>query len=457
MPTTAIQVPVVAARNIQVEASDIQAIVLRPRPKPYRGEYVILRVGDAGQGREMLRRILPHVAPAAEWWVPSLPGWLGIAFTFEGLKALGVPQASLDSFPIEFRQGMAARAAILHDFGANAPGNWEHPFGTPDVHVALALYAKDDETLQKVLELARKAHHDLADISVVYRMRFGELPEGRNPFGFKDGLHNPHVEGSGSVPQAGSEASIKAGEFILGYADENGETAETPVPQELRQNGTFMAFRKFHMDVAAFRRYLRAQASSPEEEELLAAKMVGRWRSGAPLVLAPDQDNPELGSDRNRNNVFSYTDDMKGLKCPFSAHMRRVNPRDALKDEVVAVNLHHFLRRGTNYGPPLPEGVLEDDGAERGGVFLLIGAYLKRQFEFIQSQWVTDGNFISHGTEQDPLIGDNDGDGVFTIPQRPARRRLRGLPQFVTVRGGEYCFIPGLRALRWLAALGSCS
>jgi Dyp-type peroxidase family len=457
MPTTAIQVPVVAARNIQVEASDIQAIVLRPRPKPYRGEYVILRVGDAGQGREMLRRILPHVAPAAEWWVPSLPGWLGIAFTFEGLKALGVPQASLDSFPIEFRQGMAARAAILHDLGANAPGNWEHPFGTPDVHVALALYAKDDETLQKVLELARKAHHDLADISVVYRMRFGELPEGRNPFGFKDGLHNPHVEGSGSVPQAGSEASIKAGEFILGYADENGETAETPVPQELRQNGTFMAFRKFHMDVAAFRRYLRAQASSPEEEELLAAKMVGRWRSGAPLVLAPDQDNPELGSDRNRNNVFSYTDDMKGLKCPFSAHMRRVNPRDALKDEVVAVNLHHFLRRGTNYGPPLPEGVLEDDGAERGGVFLLIGAYLKRQFEFIQSQWVTDGNFISHGTEQDPLIGNNDGDGVFTIPQRPARRRLRGLPQFVTVRGGEYCFIPGLRALRWLAALGSRS
>src|SRR4029453_2778548 len=125
-------------------------------------------------------------------------------------------------------------------------------------------------------------------------------------FGFKDGLHNPHVEGSGPAPRAGAELSIKAGEFILGYSDEFGDTAQVPIPRELRHNGTFVAFRKFHMDVAAFRHYLRAQASSPEEEELLAAKMVGRWRSGAPLVLAPDRDDPALGSDRNSNNIFSY-------------------------------------------------------------------------------------------------------------------------------------------------------
>jgi Dyp-type peroxidase family len=434
-----------------LETSDIQASVLRPRPIPYRGEYIILRIDDAAQGREMLRRIISHVAPADEWWVPSLPGWLGIAFTFEGLKALGVPQASLDSFPIEFRQGMAARAAILHDFGANEPGNWEYPFGTRDVHVALAIYAQNEQDLQRVLELARKSHHDLPRISVVYHMEFGELPGGRNPFGFKDGLHNPHVEGSGPAGQTGNEAPIKPGEFVLGYPDERGETANVPIPLELRHNGTFVAFRKFQMDVAAFRRYLRAQASSPEEEELIAAKMVGRWRSGAPLVLAPDRDDPQLGSDPNRNNEFSYADDMKGLKCPFSAHIRRINPRDALKNDIVAVNLHHFLRRGTNYGSPLPEGVFEDDGAERGGVFLLIGAHLRQQFEFVQSQWATDGNFISHGTEQDPLIGNNEGDGVFTIPKRPVRRRLHGLPRFVTVRGGEYCFMPGLRALRWLA------
>ena len=445
--------------TLALDVSDIQATVLRPRPSPYVGEYVVLRIDDAAQGRAMLRRMIPYVATSDEWWLAKLPGWLGIAFTYQGLKALGLPQASLDSFPIEFRQGMAARAAILHDFGSNAPDNWEYPFGGSDMHVALAIYSDNEHHLSEVLERARQCHRDLSQVSVVYRMRFNELPGGRNPFGFRDGLHNPHVEGSVAEENAlvpgVSNPSIKAGEFVMGYPDEFGETAQAPIPDELRHNGTFVAFRKFHMDVAAFRKYLRAQASSSEEEELLAAKMVGRWRSGAPLALTPDHDDPTLGGDANRNNDFSYADDMKGLKCPFSAHIRRINPRDALKDDVVDVNLHKFLRRGTNYGSALPEGVLEDDGAERGGVFLLIGAHLQRQFEFVQSQWATDGNFISHGTEQDPLIGNNEGEGVFTIPKRPVRRRLQGLPRFVTVRGGEYCFMPGLRALRWLAALTS--
>jgi Dyp-type peroxidase family len=441
-----------------IEADDIQATVLRPRPSPYQGEYLLLRINDAAQGREMIRRIIPYVAPAVEWWSPSLPGWLGIAFTYKGLEALGVPRTSLESFPVEFRQGMAARAEILHDFGANAPTNWEYPFGSADLHVALAIYAQDDENLRLVLDRAHESHRDLPEISVVYRMQFGELPEGRNAFGFKDGLHNPQLEGNTDqreqvVSSGDYENPVKPGEVFLGYPDVLGEIATAPVPEELRRNGTFVAFRKFHMHVAAFRKYLREQASSAEEEEFLAAKMIGRWRSGAPLVMSPDRDDPQLGADRARNNSFGYAPDMKGLKCPFSAHIRRINPRDALKDDIVQVDLHRFIRRGTNYGSPLPEGVLEDDGAERGGVFLLIGAHLDRQFEFVQSQWVTDGNFISHGTEQDPILGNNEGDGIFTIPKQPVRRRLHALPRFVSVRGGEYCFMPGLRALRWLANL----
>jgi Dyp-type peroxidase family len=436
-----------------LEVSDIQATVLRPRPSPYKGEYVILRIDDAAQGREMVRRLIPHVAPADDWWAPTLPGWLGIAFTYQGLKALGVPPASLDSFPKEFREGMAARASILNDVGDNAPANWEYPFGSVDMHVALAIYSKDDRSLETVLERARQSHHDLPGVSVIYRMKFSELPGGRNPFGFRDGLHNPRVEGSGLHAHPGYGPQVTAGEFVMGYRDELGHMATSPEPEVLRRNGTFLAFRKFHTRVAAFRKYLHEQASTAEEEELIAAKMVGRWRSGAPLVLAPEHDDPNLGASAELNNTFSYEDDLQGLKCPFSSHIRRVNPRDALKNDLVAVDLHYFLRRGTNYGPPLPEGVREDDGAERGGVFLLIGAHLQRQFEFVQSQWMTDGNFIGHGTEQDPIVGNGEGDGIFTIPKRPIRRRLHGLPQFVVVRGGEYCFMPGLRGLKWLADL----
>ena len=110
-----------------------------------------------------------------------------------------------------------------------------------------------------------------------------------------------------------------------------------------------------------------------------------------------------------------------------------------------------MIRRGTAYGPLLAEGVLEDDGADRGLMFAFVGAHLGRQFEFVQSQWVNDGVFIGAGDDKDPIIGSN---GVnFTLPRKPLRRRFQAIPQFVLTRGGEYCFMPGLRALRWLADL----
>ncbi len=146
-----------------------------------------------------------------------------------------------------------------------------------------------------------------------------------------------------------------------------------------------------------------------------------------------------------------YGDDPRGLKCPFGAHARRMNPRDSVV--VGEVRLHRMIRRGTSYGPPLPAGVLEDDGAERGLMFAFVGAHIARQFEFVQTQWVNDGRFIGAPSEKDPLIAPNDGSGQFTIPQQPIRRHMQGLPAFVVNRGGEYCFMPGLRALRWLADL----
>jgi Dyp-type peroxidase family len=229
-----------------------------------------------------------------------------------------------------------------------------------------------------------------------------------------------------------------------------------PQPDILGRNGTYLGFRKLHSRVATFRQYLQANARSDAEQELLAAKLVGRWPSGAPLVLAPERDDPALGADAERNNNFLYYDgDPHGLKCPLGSHIRRSNPRDALKDQGAVVNLHRILRRGATYGPMLPDGVLEDDRVDRGSVFVFIGSSLARQFEFVKSQWQNDGSFIGLDQERDVIAGNNDGSGTFTIPERPIRRRLHGLPRFLLTRGGEYCFMPGIRALHWLANLHS--
>jgi deferrochelatase/peroxidase EfeB len=114
-----------------------------------------------------------------------------------------------------------------------------------------------------------------------------------------------------------------------------------------------------------------------------------------------------------------------------------------------------MIRRGTSYGPMLPDGVLEDDGADRGIVFVFAGAHLHRQFEFVKTQWLNDGIFIGAPAEKDPLVGQGDGSGPFTIPRTPIRRRLPDVPPFVVTRGGEYCFAPSLSALRWLADLNT--
>ena len=442
-----------AVPGASLELDDIQSGALHERPSPYVGTYLLLRIDDRAAGRELVRRLHLVVGPGRPSSDPARDAWITVAFTYHGLEALGVPQNSLDSFAPEFRQGMAARAAELGDVGESSPVNWEKPLGGPDVHVALAALSPDQARLEAVVERARRAHQELPGVEVIWRQDCYQLPTGRTSFGFKDGIGQPAVEGSGIPGSNPGEPPIRAGEFILGYPDETGSLPPMPTPEVLGRNGTYIVFRKLHTRVAAYRRYLREKATDREDELLLGAKMVGRWQSGAPLSLSPDEDQPELGADPHRNNAFSYGDDPKGIKCPVGAHARRANPRDAFDDDgSVNVRLHQMIRRGTSYGPMLPEGVLEDDGVDRGIIFIFAGSHLKRQFEFVKTQWLNDGIFIGAPTEKDPLVGSND-DGTFTVPQRPIRRRLQGLPPFVVTRGGEYCFAPGLRALQWLAEL----
>jgi Dyp-type peroxidase family len=438
--------------NTPLELDDIQGGVLRRRPTPYAGAYALLRIDDRRAGREMLRRLAPAIASAANPTNPADDAWVSVALTFQGLKALGLPQDSLDSFAPEFQQGMAARAEIVGDVGESSPANWEKPFGSPEVHIALAAMSPDADRLELVLERARERYL-IPGVEVIHRLDWQAHPTEREPFGFKDGISQPGIEGSGIPGTNSKERPLKAGEFFFGHPDETGSVSPMPQPEALGRNGTYVVFRKLHQRVAAFRQYVLGNSSNRDEEELLAAKMMGRWRSGASLVLCPERDDPEVGADPQRNDNFLYgaDDDVTGFKCPVGSHVRRMNPRDRLA--VGNVNFHRMIRRGTSYGPMLPEGVLEDDGVERGIMFVFIGAHLRRQFEFVQTQWVNDGLFIDATAEKDPICGPSDGTGIFTIPKQPIRRRLRGLPQFVVTRGGEYCFMPGLKAVRWLADL----
>lgn len=439
-----------AAPSLELE--DIQSGVLRPRPSPYAATYILLRIDAAGAGRALLRRLCEVVTPAAGGSRADQDASVSVSLTFAGLKALGVPQASLDSFPWEFRQGMAARARALGDVGANAPEHWEPPFGTSDIHLILTGVAPDEARLEAAIARGREAITGYPGVTAIWRQDCRAPPDEKEPFGFKDGISHPAIEGSGVPGDNPFEPPLKAGELVLGYRDETGGFPPLPQPEVLGRNGTYVAFRKLHQKVAEFRRYLRANSTGPEDEELLAAKMMGRWRSGAPLALCPLHDDPELGADRTRNNTFQFrADDALGYKTPPGSHVRRCNPRDA--EVAGVVRLHRMIRRGTAYGPLLPEGALDDDGADRGLMFAFVGAHLKRQFEFVQSEWINGGDFLGLGDAKDPVAGAADGAGAYSIPRRPIPRRVRGLARFVVTRGGEYGFMPGLSALHWLADL----
>jgi deferrochelatase/peroxidase EfeB len=157
---------------------------------------------------------------------------------------------------------------------------------------------------------------DLSGVVPIWRQDVHAAADLRNMFGFADGIAHPAVEGTGIPGTNPYEVPLKAGEFVLGYEDETYNFPAIPQPEVLGRNGTYAVFRKLHTRVAAFHQYLRQRAKDSAEEEWLAAKIVGRWRSGAPLALAPDKDDPELGADPKRNNAFMFGDDPRGLKCP---------------------------------------------------------------------------------------------------------------------------------------------
>jgi deferrochelatase/peroxidase EfeB len=433
-----------------LEFDDIQHFLLT-RTRALAARYEFLTFRKPAAGRAWLSGLVDKVGTGQSVGSASPDSrWVTLAFTWSGLRALGVDQASLQTFPEEFRQGMAARAEIVGATGANHPEHWVGDLANPALHAIAILFARDVPERERC-----KREHDqyLSQIDGVELLSGLDLEavhpgEPREHFGYRDRLTHPVIEGTGEEPAPGSLPPIKAGEFFLGYVDETGSKPMMPQPETLSRNGSYVAYLRLQEHVGAFRDFLREQGKTREEQELVAAKLMGRWRSGAPLVLSPQKDDPALGVDMQRTNNFDYGKmDPYGYGCPVGSHIRRMNPRDTADN----MNRRQMIRRGGTYGPLLPENAPED-GIERGIAAFIGCASLIRQFEFAMNVWANDPSFKDLGNERDPFVGTQDGTFDMTIPKRPVRRKIKGLPTFTTIRGGAYFFLPGIRALRLLAA-----
>jgi len=469
----------------QLDFHDIQGLMLNGYGHLNHARFVFLRVIEANAAKRWLGHIANQISSAKRRrGEDELPGsQTNLAFTVTGLQKLGLPFETLAAFPREFQMGMASpeRSRRLGDVGACAPESWQ--FGgpkTPEIDALVMLYAVDEAILDQSAQQAFGASLGAHGIEEVFRQN--SIRDGANePFGFRDGISQPAIEG-GAPKLLPGQSWLKAGEFLLGHVDEYGDLVPVPsVAQEFdpdriltldrslparasfAYNGSFLALRKLAQDVEGFRNFVdRASrnpdgSSNPERANYLAAKMIGRWPSGAPLTLAPEKDDPELGSNKYRNNGFGFAaTDLKGFACPVGAHIRRANPRDALafpsepRRSLNLSNRHRIIRRGRPYrDAPSSDGT----GAEEGIVFLALNASLARQFEFIQQSWLNNPKFNGLYEEKDPLSSASTGDEMMTIQAKPVRERLHGLPRFVTVRGGAYFFLPSIRAIKFLALI----
>ena len=435
-----------------LDLDDIQHFLLTRTPA-LAARYEFLSFRDAGSGRGWLAGLVDKVGTGRSVGNASPDSrWVTVAFTWNGLRALGIEDKALAPVPQEFRPGMAARPEMLGLGGASRPDQWVGGLASDDVHAIVILFARDVPERNRCEQQHREYLSTIPGVTLVSSLNLEALPPfdgiAREHFGYRDRLSQPVIKETGEQPTPGSGPALRAGEFILGYEDESGIVPPLPLPELLTRNGSYLAYLRMEEHVAVFREFLRQNGNSEEQQELLAAKLMGRWRSGAPLTIAPDKDDPALGGDMTRNNDFLYKDaDPLGYRCPVGSHIRRMNPRDTAEN----MQRRKMIRRGGTYGPKLPEGA-PDDGIERGIAACIGCASLIRECEFARNVWVNDPKFKDLDNERDPIIGTQDGTFNMTIPKRPIRKQFRGLPAFTTIRGGAYFFLPGVNALRFLAS-----
>lgn len=437
--------------------------------------------------RQWLKSLLPDVhtgTPASDLQIshgeiiadssePNTALRLNIAFTYTGLKHIGLTSNALHTFPLEFVDGIGSErsAKMLGDEGKNHYSQWQwgKPEDIPDL--VLLAFSRSEDAFQPLLDSIERA--ELGKVESLATC-LSELEH----FRFRDGLSNPLIRSANNSPEAlarNPEGAIAPGEFIFGYGDQRGLLPVSPTTtrasdsqnllsraqpeqdgpngeftldrNDLGRNGSFLVVRQLEQDVEGFDAYINGYGE--DKAEYHAAKIMGRWRDGTPLTLSAGDTVP---TQPNLSNHFHYQGaDVHGNRCPMGAHIRRSNPRDSMhKDANVSwdiANRHRILRRGRIY----------TEEKHRGLLFMCLNVNIARQFEHIQSNWIN-GTRFANENETDPIAGTRVGsDGNFTIQRAPHNAQLGKLPDFVHLRGGAYFFLPSISALQYFANLTSTS
>jgi Dyp-type peroxidase family len=453
----------------ELDLDDVQGNILHGYGQRFpAAEYAFYTTPTPAAARGFLRAVADLCTSGRLWERGREPDWtVNVALTFAGFRALGLPEPLLSRFPDWFRVPTLQRVDRLGDDVRADP--WEDPLGTGAAEILITTHGRSVEDLTQLADRLAELAGAWAGVERVYRQPAAMLVKRREHFGYSDGFSQPEIEGvtprgsggssklaRGALRRDGTWRPLRTGEFLLGYPDEDGHVTVAPSP-DLVRNGSYVVWRKLHQDVATFDRALTAGAELLGlDEELLAAKILGRWRDGTALMVSQEDDGRRGAEHESSDpsNDFRYLpDDPAGHVCPVGAHIRRTNPRDALSPDgktrygSALSDRHRIIRRGMPYGPPLRPGTEEED---RGLVFVCYNADIARQFEIIQSQWCNDGDAFGLGADADWLLGVR-GSAKMTIEGLPPRF-LPATDGLVVARGTEYLLAPGMGALRGLAA-----
>ncbi len=500
-----------AVRPIEkIETNQIQSIVFGGLGNMPSGQCLLIDLsGDRTRAKAWLADLQGHIA-FSDGRNISKPWVISVAFGPQGLGKLGLPGHAINSFPAAFLDGMTApgRDRILGDpdfEGRKAQWWW----GQEPPDVALLVYAKTQEELGRALTEIRKAtsRHEQR---IVHEIPLKDVPkkdqDRTEPFGFVDGISQPLIKGTYRATRDPDRLNlVEPGEFILGYPDNHGNLPPIPhmtarrdpegslpigqgvwdfdaaidsTDREFGRNGSYLVIRQLEQHVTAFWDFCSRAAKdvasyqSPGykmDKVHIAAKMVGRWPDGSPLVRWPYEsetsyrlDAGDVDPERLRrlaeakqikinpaNDFRLGAEDPQAIRCPFGSHIRRTNPRESQlpgEDEQVDIsNRHRILRLGRQY---LPDPKKKQDP---GILFMCLNGDIERQFEFIQQTWANSAHFHGLDGEADPLTSPNGLGSHYTIPTRGGPIRLTDLPKFVTTRGGGYFFLPGRKLIDYLA------